>query len=63
MRQPIPLRPDFDAAVLRLIARESKDPDQVRRLLALASIYDRGSRTEAAQAGSGGERPNSFWWI
>jgi hypothetical protein len=25
MRQPIPLRPDFDAAVLRLIARESKD--------------------------------------
>jgi putative transposase len=51
MRQPIPLRPDFDAAVLRLIARESKDPDQVRRLLALAMIYDGGSRTEAAQAG------------
>ena len=51
MRQPIPLRPDFDAAVLRLIARESKDPDQVRRLLTLAVIYDGGSRTEAAQAG------------
>ena len=51
MRQPIALRPDYDAALLRLIARESKDPDQVRRLLMLAVIYDGGSRTEAAKAG------------
>jgi putative transposase len=51
MRQPIALRPDYDAALLRLIARESKDPDQVRRLLTLAVIYDGGSRTEAAKAG------------
>ena len=51
MRRPIPLRLDYDAAVLRRIARDSQDPDQVRRLLTLALIYDGGSRTEAAKAG------------
>ena len=51
MRQPIPLRLDYDAAGLRRIARESEDADQVRRLLALAVIYEGGSRTEAAGVG------------
>jgi transposase len=51
MRQPIALRPDYDAALLRRIARGSEDPDQVRRLLTLAVIYDGGRRTEAAKAG------------
>jgi putative transposase len=51
MRQPIPLRPDYDAPRLHRIARESEDADQVRRLLALAVIYDGGSRTEAAEVG------------
>ena len=51
MRQPIPLRPDYDATRLRRIARESEDADQVRRLLALAVIYEGGSRTEAAEVG------------
>ena len=51
MRQPIPLRPDYDATRLRKIARESEDADQVRRLLALAVIYEGGSRTEAAEVG------------
>ncbi len=37
---PIVLRADFDAAQLRLWARQSEDADQVRRLLALAAIYD-----------------------
>ena len=32
-------------------ARESEDADQVRRLLALAVIYEGGSRTEAAEVG------------
>jgi hypothetical protein len=49
---PIPLRPDFDAPRLRLLARESKDVNQVRRLLALAAIYDGATRTEAAELGS-----------
>src|ERR1700760_4339756 len=51
MGQPIPLRPDYDATRLRRIARESEDADQVRRLLALAVIYEGGSRTEAAEVG------------
>ena len=51
MRQPIPLRADYDALRLRRIARGSDDADQVRRLLALAMIYEGGSRTEAAEVG------------
>src|SRR5690242_2909131 len=48
---PVPLRPDFGAARLRRAARESVDGNQVRRLLALAAIYDGATRTEAAQIG------------
>ena len=51
MRKPIALRQDYDAARLRRLARASKDADQVRRLLALAAIYDGGSRSEAAALG------------
>lgn|SRR5574337_173015 len=51
MGKPIALRTDYDAARLRRIARKSEDSDQVRRLLALAGIYDGGSRTEAAAVG------------
>src|SRR3954463_11843789 len=48
---PVPLRTDFDADVLRAIARKTKDGPQARRLLALATIYDGGTRTEAARIG------------
>jgi transposase len=48
---PIPLRPDYDAAMLHRIARDSEDAKQVRRLLALAAIYDGASRTAAAAIG------------
>ena len=48
---PIPLRADFDAATLRELARRSDDAHQVRRLLALAAIYDGSSRTQAAAIG------------
>ena len=48
---PIPLRLDFDAARVRGAARESKDAKQDRRLLALAAIYDGGSRTQASEIG------------
>jgi len=47
----IGLRGDYDAARLRELARRSKDARQVRRLLALAAVYDRASRGEAAAAG------------
>jgi transposase len=48
---PIPLRDDFDAAQLRREAKKSKDGGQARRLLALATIYDGSTRTEAAKIG------------
>jgi transposase len=47
----IRLRTDFDARRVRMSARHSKDAGQVRRLLALAAIYDGGSRTDAAAMG------------
>ena len=47
----IALRQDFDAARLRALARSSKDARQVRRLLALAAVYDGASRAEAAALG------------
>jgi hypothetical protein len=50
---PIPLRADFDAGQLRCLARRTKDAPQARRLLALAAIYDGGTRTEAAKIGGG----------
>src|SRR5262245_40259020 len=49
MSAPIPLRRDFDASQLREFARKTKDGPQARRLLALAAIYDGGTRTEAAK--------------
>src|SRR6516225_2947433 len=54
MSAPIPLRRDFDASQLRGFARKTKDGPQARRLLALAAIYDGGTRTEAAKIGGGG---------
>ena len=52
MGQPLPLRPDYDAAALRASARRSKDAAQSRRLLALAAIHDGARRSEAARLGS-----------
>ena len=51
MPSAISLRLDFTAAELRRLARRSCDAAQARRLLALAAIYDGGSRTEAALLG------------
>ncbi len=46
-----PLRSDFDALGLRVLARHSKDGGQARRLLALAAIYEGGRRSDAARIG------------
>jgi putative transposase len=54
MSVPIPLRGDFDASRLRGLARKTKDGPQARRLLALAAIYDGGTRSEAAKLGDVG---------
>ena len=51
MGSAIGLRDDFDSPALRRLARASKSAKQARRLLALAQIYDGGSRSEAAKIG------------
>lgn len=42
---------DFDAAGLRKLAKSVRDPRQIRRLLAVAAVYDGMSRTDAARFG------------
>ncbi len=44
----VPLRTDFDAAMVRRAAATAKDPAQVRWLLAVAAVYDGMNRHEAA---------------
>lgn len=51
MGRGIDLRLDFSAADLRRLARRSRNAAQARRLLALAAIYDGGTRSEAARLG------------
>ena len=48
---PILLRADYDALQVRTAAKTAKDGPQVRRLLALAAIYDGCTRNEAARIG------------
>ena len=50
------VRGDYAAAQLRALAKRSEDANQTRRLLALAAIYDGGSRSEAAKIGGVGCR-------
>ena len=47
----IALRDDYDSIQLRTLAKARRDPRQVRRLLALAAVYDGMSRAEAAKVG------------
>jgi transposase len=54
MAAAIALRSDFTGPDLRHLARRTQDARQARRLLALAAIYDGGSRSEAARIGDVG---------
>lgn len=54
MGSAISLREDFDGAMLRRLARGTKNANQSRRLLSLAEIYDGGSRSDAARIGGVG---------
>lgn len=61
MSMPVTLRPDYDTARLRRLARQSKDAPQTRRLLALAVIYEGGSHTQAAKIGGVGLQTARDW--
>jgi len=61
MAAGIELRGDYDGGRLRELAKRSADAGQTRRLLALAVIYDSGSRTEAAKLGGVGLQSVRDW--
>jgi transposase len=61
MAAALALRDDFTAARMRALARSSRDANQVRRLLALATIYEGGSRGDAAQFGGVGLQTVRDW--
>ena len=62
MPAAIPLRGDFDAPTLRRLSRRCTDNRQIRRLLALAAVYDGMNRTEAARIG-GMDRQTLRDWV
>lgn len=51
MGAAIPLWADFTGYDLRRLAEASRDARQTQRLLALATIHDGGSRSQAAKLG------------
>src|SRR5437899_3229093 len=61
MAAAVRVRRDYDAAQMRGLAKQSADAAQTRRLLALAAIYDGGSRTEAARIGGVGLQTVRDW--
>jgi transposase len=63
MAAPIPLRSDFTAESLRVEAKRTRDANQTRRLLALAAIYDGGSRGNAARIGGVGLQIVRDWVV
>jgi transposase len=63
MSLAVPLRADFNTPHLRRLARDSKDANQARRLLALATIYAGGSRRQAAEVGGVGLQIVRDWVI
>ena len=52
MPAAVGLRPDWDAERVRLAARQAKDADQARRLLAIAAAYEGQDRAAAAKIGA-----------
>ncbi len=58
----VPLRMDYDSATLRGLACKAYNPVQVRRLLAIAAIYEGMNRAEAAAVG-GMDRQSLRDWV
>ena len=61
MSVPVALRSDFTGLQLRALAKQSKDAAFARRLLALAEIFDGGSRSDAARIGGVGLQTIRDW--
>ena len=63
MASAIRVRSDYSTDDLRGLAKASWDAEQTRRLLALASIYEGGSRTAAARIGGVGLQIVRDWVV
>jgi transposase len=63
MAAAIGLRNDFESSDLRALAKTTRDASQARRVLALAEIYDGGSRTDAARIGGVGLQTVRDWVV
>ncbi len=61
MSAAVVLRKDYEAGTLRRLSKGTKDAAQARRLLALAEIYDGGSRSDAARLGGVGLQTVRDW--
>jgi transposase len=61
MAAPISLRGDFDGPTLRGLALSEKAGTVTRRLLALVTIYDGGTRSDAARLGGVGLQTLRDW--
>jgi transposase len=61
MGAAIELRGDFDGPAIRRLAKATRHAGQARRLLALAVIYDGGSRGDAACIGDVGRQTVRDW--
>jgi transposase len=61
MAAAIGLRGDFDGSALRRLAKKTRDANQMRRLLALAEIYDGGARGDASRIGGVGLQTIRDW--
>ena len=62
MSGAVRLRDDFTAVDLRQLAKSRNDPGQIRRLLALAAVYDGMKRSDAAKIG-GMDRQTLRDWV
>lgn len=62
MGAAVSLRLDFDAVSVRRLAKRCDDNRQIRRLLALAAVYEGMNRTEAARVG-GMDRQTLRDWV
>jgi len=61
MGAAIGLRKDFTSQDLQRLAKRLRDGGRTRRLLALAEIYDGGSRSDAARIGGVGLQTIRDW--
>ncbi len=61
MASAVPLRGDYGAGALRELAKRCASGSQTRRLLALAEIYDGGTRGDAARIGGVGLQTVRDW--